>query len=123
MLAEIYKTLYRLDSHYAGRTETELEFDVGFDEVGKISVLSVRGWFLGGADIDLAWNDMMILQTGADQVPLFTPHLRSPFCQKLVTFCLEIYLLCTFSNLQWHQSKLDYDESHDPIFILSPAGV
>ena len=67
-----------LDLLCAGRTETELKFDVGFDENGKISVLSVRGWFLGGADIDLAWNDMMILQTGADQVGYCTPFRSFP---------------------------------------------
>lgn len=52
----------------SGRSEAELEYDVGFDNDGRISALSVRGWFLAGADLDLAWNDMMILQTGADQV-------------------------------------------------------
>lgn len=45
-----------------------MEYDVAFDGDGKISALSVRAWFLAGADLDLAWNDMMILQTGADQV-------------------------------------------------------
>ena len=52
----------------AGRSETEVEYDVGFDNEGRISALSVRGWWLAGADLDLAWNDMMIIQTGADQV-------------------------------------------------------
>lgn len=45
-----------------------MEYDVGFDNEGRISALSVRGWWLAGADLDLAWNDMMIIQTGADQV-------------------------------------------------------
>ena len=45
-----------------------MEYDVGFDSDGRISALSVRGWWLAGADLDLAWNDMMIIQTGADQV-------------------------------------------------------
>ena len=45
-----------------------MEYDVGFDDQGRISALSVRGWWLAGADLDLAWNDMMIIQTGADQV-------------------------------------------------------
>ena len=53
---------------FSGRSETEVEYDVGFDEEGKVSALSVRGWWLAGADLDLAWNDMMIIQTGADQV-------------------------------------------------------
>ena len=52
----------------AGRSETEVEYDVGFDKEGRILGLSVRGWWLAGADLDLAWNDMMIIQTGADQV-------------------------------------------------------
>lgn len=56
-----------------GRSETELEYDVGFDSDGRISALSVRGWFLAGADLDLAWNDMFIIQTGADQVCLPQP--------------------------------------------------
>ena len=52
----------------SGRSETELEYDVAFDDEGRVSALAVRGWFLAGADQDLAFNDMMILQVGADQV-------------------------------------------------------
>ena len=64
----------------AGRSETEVEYDVGFNSKGRISALSVRPWWLAGGDLDLAWNDMMIIQTGADQVIvdlflLHVPHL------------------------------------------------
>ncbi len=37
----------------AGRSETMVEYDVGFDSEGKISALKIRGYFLCGADMDL----------------------------------------------------------------------
>ena len=55
----------------SGRSETQLEYDVAFDDEGRVSALAVRGWFLAGADQDLAFNDMMILQVGADQASRF----------------------------------------------------
>ena len=65
-----YAANLRILANLAGRSETEVEYDVGFNSKGRISALSVRGWWLAGGDLDLAWNDMMIIQTGADQVRL-----------------------------------------------------
>ena len=48
---------------------------MAFDDEGRASALAVRGWFLAGADQDLAFNDMMIIQVGADQAsPPFFRH-------------------------------------------------
>lgn len=52
----------------AGRSETLIEYDLGFDERGKVQALKVRGYFLCGAHMDLGFNDMLVLKTGADQV-------------------------------------------------------
>ncbi|BDA47143.1 Xanthine dehydrogenase/oxidase [Coccomyxa sp. Obi] len=54
-----------------GRSETLIEYDLGFDERGKVQALKVRGYFLCGAHMDLGFNDMMVLKTGADQAYAF----------------------------------------------------
>jgi xanthine dehydrogenase molybdopterin-binding subunit B len=59
---------FKLYCMRAGRSETMVEYDAGFDGEGKVSALRVRGYFLCGASMDLGFNDMMVLQTGADQV-------------------------------------------------------
>ena len=64
----------------AGRSETMVEYDVGFDKSGKVTALKVRGYFLCGAHMDLGFNDMMVLQTGVDQVKFclfFLTHHRT----------------------------------------------
>ena len=43
----------------AGRSETMVEYDVGFKPSGEITALSIRGYFLCGAFLDLGFNDMM----------------------------------------------------------------
>lgn len=71
----------------AGRSETMIEYDIGFDTRGKVRALRVRGYFLCGAHMDLGFNDMMVLQTGVDQAtaPLPIPfslllHVCAPWC-------------------------------------------
>lgn len=54
----------------AGRSETMVEYDVGFLPNGEISAIKIRGYFLCGAFLDLGFNDMMVLQQGVDQVGL-----------------------------------------------------
>ena len=45
-----------------------MEYDVGFDGDGKITALAIRGWFLTGADVDLAFIDQVTLRDKADTV-------------------------------------------------------
>lgn len=52
---------------WPGRSETMIEYDIGFDGRGKVQALKVRGFFLCGAHMDLGFNDMLVLQTGVDQ--------------------------------------------------------
>ena len=59
----------------AGRSETKIEYDVGFDDAGQITALAVRGWFLAGAELDIGWNDLMIIRDGPDQVSLISVPL------------------------------------------------
>ena len=57
------------DKHLcAGRSETMVEYDVGLKPSGEITALKIRGYFLCGAFLDLGFNDMMVLKSGADQV-------------------------------------------------------
>ena len=53
---------------YTGRSETEIEYSVGFDANGVISALDCKTWCLAGAFLDLAWNDLYGVMTGLDQV-------------------------------------------------------
>ena len=52
----------------AGRSETEIEYSVGFDANGIISALECKAWCLAGAFMDLAWNDLYGVMTGLDMV-------------------------------------------------------
>lgn len=61
----------------AGRSETLIEYDLGFDERGKVQALKVRGYFLCGAHMDLGFNDMLVLKTGADQVRFLSPVIST----------------------------------------------
>ena len=45
-----------------------LEYDVGFDDEGKVAALKIRGYFLCGAEMNLGFNDMAVLAMAADQV-------------------------------------------------------
>ena len=54
----------------AGRDENLIEYDVGFEPDGNVTALSIRGWFVTGAELDQADNDPMGLAAGADQVCL-----------------------------------------------------
>ena len=53
---------------HAGRSETEIEYSVGFDANGIISALDCKAWCLAGAFMDLAWNDLYGVMTGLDMV-------------------------------------------------------
>ena len=64
----------------AGRSETMVEYDVGFKASGEITALKIRGYFLCGAFLDLGFNDMMVLQQGVDQVRPFTAPTVSSAC-------------------------------------------
>ena len=55
---------------HAGRSETAIEYSVGFDADGIISALDCKAWCLAGAFLDLAWNDLYGVMTGLDQVSL-----------------------------------------------------
>ena len=48
----------------AGRSETMVEYDVGFLPNGKITALKIHGYFLCGAFLDLGFNDMMVPAAG-----------------------------------------------------------
>ncbi|KAK9795562.1 hypothetical protein WJX73_009750 [Symbiochloris irregularis] len=50
-----------------GRDETLVEYDVGFDDQGKVNALAIKGWFLCGAHVDLASADMDVMAGGMDQ--------------------------------------------------------
>ena len=67
----------------AGRSETMVEYDVGFKASGEITALKIRGYFLCGAFLDLGFNDMMVLQQGVDQVQPFTALSASSLCSLL----------------------------------------
>ncbi len=41
---------------------------MGLKPTGEIMALTIRGYFLCGAFLDLGFNDMMVLQQGVDQV-------------------------------------------------------
>ena len=45
-----------------------IEYDVGFNDEGKVAALKIRGYFLCGAEMNLGFNDMVILASGVDQV-------------------------------------------------------
>lgn len=53
---------------FAGRDESLIDYDVGFDDDGNVTALAIRGWFLCGADLDLGNADMEVLTGGIDQV-------------------------------------------------------
>lgn len=77
--------------HGAGRSETEVEYSVGFDADGIISALECKAWCLAGAFLDLAWNDLYGVMTGLDQVsllPIPRPIHLEP--QRAVCFHLSI---------------------------------
>ena len=52
----------------SGRSETEIEYSVGFDANGVISTLDCKTWCLAGAFLDLAWNDLYGVMTGLNMV-------------------------------------------------------
>ena len=70
----------------SGRSETEIEYSVGFDSNGVISALDCKAWCLAGAFMDLAWNDLYGVMTGLDMVTARTfTALHLSKC-KLCTF-------------------------------------
>ena len=52
-----------------------LEYDVGFDDEGKVTALKIRGYFLCGAEMNLGFNDMAVLAMAVDQV-----HMAFTIC-------------------------------------------
>ena len=73
--------------HHTGRSETEIEYSVGFDANGIISALDCKAWCLAGAFLDLAWNDLYGVMTGLDQVSLLNTLLSSQLiCAFLLAF-------------------------------------
>ena len=64
----------------AGRSETEVEYSVGFDETGIITALECKVWCLAGAFEELAWNDLYGVMTGLDMVS--TCNCVSQFSRK-----------------------------------------
>ncbi len=74
----------------AGRSETMVEYDVGFKASGEITALKIRGYFLCGAFLDLGFNDMMVLQQGVDQVGLFSAPPVPSSCALLGALCLDL---------------------------------
>lgn len=80
---------FRMGLHGAGRSETEVEYSVGFDADGIISALECKAWCLAGAFLDLAWNDLYGVMTGLDQVsslPTPTPIHLEPKRVCLLSF-------------------------------------
>ncbi|DBA80138.1 TPA: hypothetical protein ACH3X2_007614 [Trebouxia sp. C0005] len=73
----------RLTSSTAsGRSETEIEYSVGFDANGVISALDCKVWCLAGAFMDLAWNDLYGVMTGLDMVyELPNLHVEGKMCR------------------------------------------
>jgi xanthine dehydrogenase molybdopterin-binding subunit B len=59
----------------AGRCAAKLSYDVGFDDVGTLQALSIKGAMLAGAVVDLAASDIAILKAKADMVG--SPHTMS----------------------------------------------
>ena len=66
-----FESISALHLVMSGRSETEVEYSVGFDANGIISALDCKAWCLAGAFMDLAWNDLYGVMTGLDQVSLF----------------------------------------------------
>ena len=65
----------------AGRDETEVQYDVGFRDDGRIVALNIRGFFLVGAELDLGDNDPAVLSSGIDQAgPCCAQPLTRPLC-------------------------------------------
>ena len=86
---------------HPGRSETEIEYTVGFDANGVISALDCKAWCLAGAFLDLAWNDLYGVMTGLDQVSLLNtlPHHQGwlvPYCMPA---CLCSRLVCVSTPL------------------------
>ena len=52
----------------AGRSETEVEYNVGFDSDGLIQALDCKVWCLGGAYLDISSSDIAGVMTGLNQV-------------------------------------------------------
>ena len=95
---------------HPGRSETEIEYSVGFDANGIISALDCKAWCLAGAFLDLAWNDLYGVMTGLDQVSLLNRLLhhqgwcvlsRLPCCFQAWSVCP--YLECLLCCSQLHQ--------------------
>lgn len=104
---------------HPGRSETEIEYSVGFDADGIISALDCKAWCLAGAFLDLAWNDLYGVMTGLDQVtllhcfrfvlaltrlPVFMMFIGSSVCFSVSLFvclfvCLVVCLLSCFLML------------------------
>ena len=64
-----------------------LEYDVGFDDKGKVAALKIRGYFLCGAEMNLGFNDMAVLTMAADQVHralALCPRTKETECQGLL---------------------------------------
>ncbi len=73
---------------HAGRSETEIEYSVGFDANGIISALDCKAWCLAGAFMDLAWNDLYGVMTGLDMVTSWKDNH---------SMCNHIFeILCTY---------------------------
>ena len=79
-----------------------VEYDVGFDDEGKVAALKIRGYFLCGAEMNLGYTDMVILAMGVDQVLLecrasalgelcclqyFSPDSHRPILWSVVVTC------------------------------------
>ena len=55
---------------FAGRSETEVEYNVGFDSDGIMSALECKVWCLGGAFLDISFSDIAGIMSGLNQVDL-----------------------------------------------------
>lgn len=53
---------------WPGRSETEVEYSVGFDSDGLIQALDCQVWCLGGTVLDICFSDIAGVMTGLNQV-------------------------------------------------------
>lgn len=118
---------------HAGRSETEIEYSVGFDADGIISALDCKTWCLAGAFLDLAWNDLYGVMTGLDQVSLLNmlfhkngwvyAFLPAFLCSRLGPSMLLVFVLLLPEQRMQCAYKTVCIEVHGSVFLQSSVSI
>ncbi|KAK9807521.1 hypothetical protein WJX72_001412 [[Myrmecia] bisecta] len=51
----------------AGRDVSQFDYDIGFDDDGRLAGVALRGYFQTGADLDIGWCDPLSTKSNLDQ--------------------------------------------------------